>query len=386
MSSSANKRRMAPRAIVFSLLVSLSALLLFPGMAGAHDPDCGRVIGSTFAVGYPPNDYAFLADNGVDYSFSHSHFASNDFAIFQTHDPWTATVVKDAITDAGHSWDVFTPADLDGFPFSGYRVVVLNWDHTQVTAFETEHTAALAKLQTYVRNGGILWVQAAILAGGDNNFTMPFGGTETFGVSFSDAIVDPSSDLVTGADNPLTGNEASLASYGGLAAGSHIIARQGDASGPTSLYTFRACPTGSYKPDGRIRKGSGSYVGNNVYNTTGSSQSRTGSAHRGDTITFSISAQNDGDFSDRLTIDADHGSSTKYGVKYFRGTTDITSAVVAGTYRTGTLAPGAATVITVKVKVKSTATVGSSITRLVTISSGAEPPKRDTVKFIGKRG
>jgi hypothetical protein len=344
------------------------------------------VIGSGLTVGFGGSWRDDLAANAVDYSFDHSSFASNDFAIFQDHDPWFQTVVKDAITAAGHSWDAFTPADLSGFPFSGYRVVVLNWDDTNTTDFEAQHTAALTRLQNYVKNGGILWVQAAFQDLGDLSFTMPFGGTANFDLSDSDAVVDPTSDLVTGAPDPITGSSASHANFSGVPAGLHAIVAQGDAAGPTSMYTFRACPTGSYKPDGRIRKGSGSYVGNNVYNTTGSSQSRTGSAHRGDTITFSISAQNDGDFSDRLTIDADHGSSTKYGVKYFRGATDITSAVVAGTYRSGTLAPGAAWVITVKVKVKSAATVGSSITRLVTISSGAEPPKRDAVKFTGMRG
>ena len=48
------------------------------------------------------------------------------------------------------------------------------------------------------------------------------------------------------------------------------------------------------KPDGRIRLGSGAFVGNNVYNTTGANQTKKGSAPKGHSITFGISIQNDG--------------------------------------------------------------------------------------------
>jgi hypothetical protein len=72
-------------------------------------------------------------------------------------------------------------------------------------------------------------------------------------------------------------------------------------------------------------------------------------------------------------------------IKYFRGTTDITAAVVAGTYSTPVLASGAALLITAKVKVTSTAAAGSSVTRLVTITSAADGTKRDAVKFICSR-
>ena len=34
--------------------------------------------------------------------------------------------------------------------------------------------------------------------------------------------------------------------------------------------------SGGYEPDGRVRKGSGSFIGNNIYNTTGASQTKSG--------------------------------------------------------------------------------------------------------------
>jgi hypothetical protein len=59
--------------------------------------------------------------------------------------------------------------------------------------------------------------------------------------------------------------------------------------------------------------------------------------------------------------------------------------VEQGTYTTPLLASGAALLITAKVKVKSTATAGSSVTRLVTLSAVGDPAYVDAVKFIGKR-
>jgi hypothetical protein len=139
------------------------------------------------------------------------------------------------------------------------------------------------------------------------------------------------------------------------------------------------------RPDARIRIGSGSYVGNNFYGTTGGDQSVTRSVAAGRTITFDISAQNDGNRSDRYTFKASGAAAPAYTVKYFRGTTNITAEVVAGTYETSPLAPGATYVITAKVTIKSTAAAGSKVTRLVTLTSVATGAKHDAVRFVAKR-
>ena len=163
-----------------------------------------------------------------------------------------------------------------------------------------------------------------------------------------------------------------------------MTATNTDASQNTS--EFSAPISVTRRPDGRIRKGSGAFIGDNVYNTTGLDQTKTGRATRGSTIIFGISNQNDGNVSDRFKLAATGAATAMYGVRYLRGTTEITAAVVAGTYKTPSLAPGAKYLITAKVKVKSSATVGSSVTRLMTISSVADPAKVDAVRFIGKRG
>ena len=121
--------------------------------------------------------------------------------------------------------------------------------------------------------------------------------------------------------------------------------------------------------------------------TTRPAPARTAPARprRATTITFGISIQNDGTTADSFKVKATGTAASGYTVKYFRGTTDITAAVVAGTYKTTSLAPAATYLITAKVTVKSTAAVGSSVTRLVTLTSVGNGTKKDAVKFIGKR-
>ena len=168
-----------------------------------------------------------------------------------------------------------------------------------------------------------------------------------------------------------------------------VTARNGVGTGPASAASAPVTPVAPAvvrRPDGRIRLGtSGAYVGNNVYNATGSGQSRTGAAKRGKTITFGISIQNDGTSADSFKVRATGSATSRYTLKYLHGSTDITARVVAGTFRTSSLAPGAAYAITVKVTVKSTATAGSKVTRLVTITSVGSTSKKDVVSFIAKR-
>jgi len=139
------------------------------------------------------------------------------------------------------------------------------------------------------------------------------------------------------------------------------------------------------KPDGRIRLGTGTFVGNDIYNLTAVGQSRSGSAAPGHSLTFGISIQNDGASADKFRVEAAGTAADGYSVRYFRGTTDITAAVVAGTYQTWSLAPGAAYLITARVTVQSAAAVGSMVMRLVTLTSVGNSAKKDTVKFIAKR-
>jgi hypothetical protein len=213
-------------------------------------------------------------------------------------------------------------------------------------------------------NGIAKWDGSAWSALGSNG-----SGGAALGSGYARALVVAGTDLLVG---------GAFANAGGIAQ-ADCIAAWG------IVPTVVTPPAIVRKPDGRIRLGTGAYVGNNVYNATGTGQGRTGSATRGHVVTFGISIQNDGAAADKFKVKATGTATSKYTVKYYRGTTDITTKVVAGTYLTSSLAPGGTFVITAKVTVKSTATLGSKVTRLVTLTSFASATSKDAVTFVGKR-
>jgi hypothetical protein len=148
------------------------------------------------------------------------------------------------------------------------------------------------------------------------------------------------------------------------------------------------------RPDGRIRLAVGTasgnpdpYVGNGVYNTTGAHQTSRADYYStmvsAFTFTFDISIQNDGTRADRFKVKATGTAASGWKVRFFRGTTNITTAVVAGTYQTSSLAPSATYLIKAKVT-RTLQGVNPGPWRLVTIASSADATKKDAVKFVMK--
>jgi hypothetical protein len=201
-------------------------------------PPCGLLIGDGLTIGFEPNGYQLIASNIVDYTFSSSVTAPNDYAIFETHDPWGFTVVKDAITAAGHTYAVFTPADLVGFDFSQYRVVILNWDDTVAGDFLCPYTTALPALEAYVAAAGVVWVQGAIQ---DGCYPLPFGGQSCLDFGVEDPIVDICSPMVVGVPNPIVGDAASHVTDTDLPPQAHVVVIN-DNNGNSVLYDLE-CPT-----------------------------------------------------------------------------------------------------------------------------------------------
>ena len=208
-------------------------------------PGDGLLVGSGLTIGYPPNGFGYLAMNLVNYTFANSQPAANEFAIFQTHDPWAGTVVKDAIIGAGHTYSEFIPDQLAGFFFSTFRVVILNWDDTFISDFGTSYTSAIPALESYVSAGGVLWLQGSIQGSSGDNFAMPFGGQVNYDLSDTDWVLDPASPMVSGALNPLIGTSASHASFSGLPATAHIVATKTNAIGAPVLYEFSPATCGT---------------------------------------------------------------------------------------------------------------------------------------------
>lgn len=154
----------------------------------------------------------------------------------------------------------------------------------------------------------------------------------------------------------------------------------------------------SYRPDARIRLWAQSFpppsscgpvvhynnpwTGDNVYNTTASHQKVNESQYSGGdcfvTWQFQISIQNDGTHSDRFRVKATGPavSSSSWKLTYMHGTTNITSQIVSGTFKTGTLSPGAAYVILAKAAYLG----GQDLSRVVTVTSVGGSTK-DAVAF-----
>lgn len=179
-----------------------------------------------------------------------------------------------------------------------------------------------------------------------------------------------------------------------------------------SVVTIAAIPVGvlagastaTYRPDARIRfvcDGVAEWrmcnpelVGNNIYNTTAKGQKRTWNDYFDYStepdprvVMFAISIQNDGAVADRFKVTAD-GVTRGYRVRFLRGTTNITSAVEAGTYVTPRIDPGSAIVIKVKVVMPCDPSEDcgqDKASRLVTVISKGNPALADAVRFTRQR-
>ena len=166
--------------------------------------------------------------------------------------------------------------------------------------------------------------------------------------------------------------------------------------------------TTTYRPDGQIAIAceyvpdwygpcNPDWTGDNVYNKTGKNQKLSytdylqyGGEPDPRVIVFRILIENDSAFADRFSVDAD-GVTIGYVVKFFRKSTNVTSAVEAGTYTTGLIAPGASVVLKAKVVMPCPShddcgrdRAYDIAERLVTIRSVGDPATRDAVKFVRK--
>jgi hypothetical protein len=171
--------------------------------------------------------------------------------------------------------------------------------------------------------------------------------------------------------------------YNDLAVGQHTFYVRGkDTFGSLSADKTQTwtIDKSDHKPDAWVGFAS-KYVGNNVYNTTGSNQTKTEKTIPGKTLSFSIRVENDGTDTDTYTLKG-AGSATGYTVSYFYGTIDYTNKVTSGTY-SFSLAPGAYKSLSMKVKVTSKGK--NAWSGLIEVTSGHDPSKQDDVKAAIKR-
>lgn len=256
----------------------------------------------------------------------------------------------------------------------------------------------LAKADHVAKWDGVAWTaMGSNTAGGNGWFptsayinSMTTSGPLVFATgSFQNANGAPAADAVAyfdganwrsigsnGAGNgPWSGEGLALAVVSGqLYAGGNFTSAGGDT-------TARFATSRSLRlPDAAIGTYAGSYVGNNVYNTTAAGQTKTMPIKRGTNQYFAVLIQNDGFVPASFKLKGT-GAATGYTVTYVDhyANANITTAVRKGTYSTPSLAPGASLAIRMVVRLSSTAASTGSFA--MTVSSNASTPK-DVIKGI----
>src|SRR5215217_1570474 len=163
---------------------------------------------------------------------------------------------------------------------------------------------------------------------------------------------------------------------------SGVIATSGGGATFPATWDMFEIQLPQYRPDAQVRLSTAaSYVGNNVYNATGTNQAATVTTAAATSRTFTVNVQNDGAVSDSYVLRGP-GNSTGFTVRYLAGTTDITTAVVNGTYTLSGVAAGAARSISMQVTVGAGAAVGSVKSSLVTATSTHSGTAVDAVRTV----
>ena len=180
-----------------------------------------------------------------------------------------------------------------------------------------------------------------------------------------------------GAGNgPLNGLGTALGIAGGkVYAGGNFTSAGGDSQARfLAAYALR-------QPDMSVgATATGPFVGNNVYNGTGVGEVRRVTVTRGNSVTSYVKVENDGIEAAAFKIRGT-GSANGHTVKYFRGTTNVTTAVRNGTYATGSIAPRGNILLRMVVTVASSSAASATFTTTARSAAGTPP---DAVRVVVK--
>ena len=159
----------------------------------------------------------------------------------------------------------------------------------------------------------------------------------------------------------------------------------GDTNSNEDVFVRDRGASTSFQPDLLIRNAGGTtYLGNNVYNTTGASQTKSQTGTAGKKAIYQLQVQNDGTGADRFTVRGTAGSGA-WKVAYFdqlTGGNNITSQVIGTGWKTASLAAGAKRALRVEVNAQAGTAAGTKKTVLVTATSVADATKKDAVKAV----
>lgn len=135
------------------------------------------------------------------------------------------------------------------------------------------------------------------------------------------------------------------------------------------------------QPDLAVRFGtSGGFSGVDVFNTSGRNQSVSGSALRSTSATYDVTVENAGVFADRIRLRG-AASTSSFAVRYSVSGANVTAAVVGGTYKTPSLAPGQSLTVRVRVTVSAGAAGDAVLGGSLLATSKLDSTRRDLVRF-----
>jgi len=134
-------------------------------------------------------------------------------------------------------------------------------------------------------------------------------------------------------------------------------------------------------PDASIQGPEWKPAGAGVCRPSAAFQTRTVHVAAGHEVTFTLRFTNLSDTPDKLVIAGD-GGAPGYSVHYRRGSRDATAAIIAGTRRTASLAPGDGTTYTMRIHVAGSAVPGSKFAVLIRCASATRPAVADFVRAL----
>lgn len=142
--------------------------------------------------------------------------------------------------------------------------------------------------------------------------------------------------------------------------------------------------TSTCKPDMLIKAGiETTYIGTDIFNTDGSSQTKSQSAAPNQKITYAFKVKNAGSANDSFKVTGPAGG-IGWNVKYYDLTTgaDVTSQVTGSGWPSGTLTPGTSKGIFVNIKPDATIPNGMINSLLITATSITNDTAVDAVKAV----
>ncbi|MBC7631445.1 fibronectin type III domain-containing protein [Aeromicrobium sp.] len=305
-----------------------------------------------------------------------------NFAEGQTTKTIPVIILGDGVRDPGETIEISLTGPSVGATVSSPQTatVTIADDDTAVVAFAQS-------TRTLTETAGT--VQLTVTRTG--NTTIP----ATVGYARTGGNATPGADftLTAGTLNFAAGEttksiEVSIVNDVGREAAESLVISLDPGDGDTSLgaratTTVTIAPSDQL-PDGGISSSASSgYVGNNVYNTTAFGQTKTASAKRTATRTFYARLYNDGNVTNNFIV---RGSAALAGstVRYYSGTTNITTAMRSTAGWIVTLRPGAYKLIKVRVTVLRTARTGSLKPATVSTRWLGDASRTDVVKGVVK--